>query len=181
MRDKRLGAQLRRLRKTRGVSQAVLAESVGVTTSHISHIERGVADPSISILRAIARYFGVPMMHFFHEEESTPVMRSEQRTFFRSSRDSLEYQLLSPGLHRNLALVKVEMAPGSTTGKEPIITQADEVIYVLEGTVECLLGEERYTLGKGDSIYYSPGTTGHITNVGRDRAVLIAALTPPIF
>ena len=53
-----MGAVIRRLRKERGLSQEDVAFESGVDRSFLSHIERGLQQPSISILFRIAEALG---------------------------------------------------------------------------------------------------------------------------
>ncbi|MDN5850680.1 MAG: helix-turn-helix transcriptional regulator, partial [Nitrococcus sp.] len=48
-------------RKHRGVSQAVLAAAAGITTAHVSQLEAGKRQPSVEVLRALARKLAVDM------------------------------------------------------------------------------------------------------------------------
>ncbi len=48
-------------RKHRGLTQATLAESVGVTQAAIAGIERGKREPSVGLLRKMADALGVDM------------------------------------------------------------------------------------------------------------------------
>jgi transcriptional regulator with XRE-family HTH domain len=50
----------RRVRELRGFDckQSELAEAIGVAQSHISTIERGLKEPSATILLKIATYYG---------------------------------------------------------------------------------------------------------------------------
>lgn len=47
---RKIGEQVRKYRKQKGMSQEQLAEKVGVGTTHISHIETGNTIPSTSTL-----------------------------------------------------------------------------------------------------------------------------------
>ncbi len=46
--------QLAELRRQRGLTQAVLAHRVGVTTNQISRYESGVSEPTLGVLRKLA-------------------------------------------------------------------------------------------------------------------------------
>jgi len=50
----------RRIRELRGfdTNQAELADAIGVAQSHVSAIERGLKEPSATILLKIARQYG---------------------------------------------------------------------------------------------------------------------------
>ena len=54
-----IAANIRRLRREKGVTQEQLAESIGVTCAAVSRWERGEAYPDITLLGPLAYYFGV--------------------------------------------------------------------------------------------------------------------------
>jgi transcriptional regulator with XRE-family HTH domain len=54
-----LGLRLSLIRKDRQLTQVELAEAVGVTQAMISFYEKGVTEPSASVLVALARELGV--------------------------------------------------------------------------------------------------------------------------
>lgn len=54
----RIGETIAKLRKEAGITQAELAESVGVRQTHISRIESGRHSTTLDILQAIARRLG---------------------------------------------------------------------------------------------------------------------------
>lgn len=56
---------LRSVRESKGMSQTVLAEMVGVRQATISRIEKGVNDPSIKVANAIAKALGVEIVELF--------------------------------------------------------------------------------------------------------------------
>lgn len=55
----KIGAQIRLLRKEKGISQDVLAQQLGITCQAVSKWENGSTMPDITMLPMIARYFGV--------------------------------------------------------------------------------------------------------------------------
>jgi transcriptional regulator with XRE-family HTH domain len=56
-----VGARIRRLRRTRGWSQATLAERAGLGRITVTRIELGTQDASLSTLAALATALGVPL------------------------------------------------------------------------------------------------------------------------
>lgn len=52
---KDLGSRIRSLRIQAGISQATLSERVGIFRTHLSRIECGIANPSLTVIVAIAR------------------------------------------------------------------------------------------------------------------------------
>lgn len=56
------------LRVTRGISQGMLAEALGVSRQTINSIENGRYLPSLPLALAIARYFEVAVEEMFHDD-----------------------------------------------------------------------------------------------------------------
>ena len=56
-----LGIQIRDLRSDAGVSLRALAEAAGIDYGFLSRVERGVREPSISALAAIAEVLGADL------------------------------------------------------------------------------------------------------------------------
>jgi transcriptional regulator with XRE-family HTH domain len=52
---KRVGANVRRLRLERELSQEGLADEAGLHRTYISGVERGVRNPTVTVLERIAR------------------------------------------------------------------------------------------------------------------------------
>ncbi len=49
-----IGQKIRKVRKSRGLSQEELSEKIGISTTHMSHIETGNTKLSLSVLVDIA-------------------------------------------------------------------------------------------------------------------------------
>ena len=61
-----LGKRTRGLRKERGLTQAALAEHLGVTQEYLGKIERGLASPSFPLLLALAEALGAEPADLLH-------------------------------------------------------------------------------------------------------------------
>ena len=74
--EKQLGKRVAKLREAAGLTQAELAEDVGVATETISRLERGATVPSVSRLDDIARGLGVGL-HDLFQPDASAVARNE--------------------------------------------------------------------------------------------------------
>jgi transcriptional regulator with XRE-family HTH domain len=63
--QQRLGKNIQRVRKVRGMSQETLAEVVNISRTHMGHIEQGRRVPSIKLLDKIASALKVPLSELF--------------------------------------------------------------------------------------------------------------------
>ena len=71
---RRVGINVRRLRKARGYSQEEFAFECGLHRTYISGVERGIRNPTVVILDKIAKALKVPPARLL--EESTPSRRA---------------------------------------------------------------------------------------------------------
>ena len=61
--------KLKHLRESRSVTQAELAEAVGVSPTAISYFENGLKDPKLVVAKRIAKFFGVTVDELLTENE----------------------------------------------------------------------------------------------------------------
>jgi len=73
--EKGLGRQISRLRKEKGLTQAQLAEAIGVAVETISRLERGFSIPSLNTIEEISKKLGVSVKDIFDFE-----YRAEQKS-----------------------------------------------------------------------------------------------------
>jgi transcriptional regulator with XRE-family HTH domain len=64
-----VGRNVQRLRVKAGLSQAALAERMGVDRAYVSGLELGQRNPTILSLWHVAEALGVKLQHFFQEEK----------------------------------------------------------------------------------------------------------------
>jgi len=179
-RDDQLGRRIRALRTERGHTLTGLAAKVGITRSFLSSVERGVAYPSILVLRSIAAALEVPVFLLFTAPESNGiVVRSESRRVIRPPGGSLSYELLSPDLRRKLEMIIVRLKPG--VDGSALAHEGEECALVLKGRVLMTVGDVDYELNQGDSIYYDSGLPHKARALGDEPAEIVSAITPPNF
>jgi transcriptional regulator with XRE-family HTH domain len=180
-----VGAQIKVLRKQRGLTLEALAARSGVSMGLISQIERGRGNPSFNTLVQTAHALEVPIGRLFHAaEETSPVVRaSQRRTLDIHSGGPLEalHELLTPGLDGALEAIWVEAPAGYDTADTPFTHPGEEFGIVLEGTHEIFLDGVRHVLGPGDSITYESTVPHWYRNPGPQLVRAIWVITPPTF
>ena len=58
---RKIGAKIRKLRVTKGLSQGQVAERAKISREHVNRLEAGRYDPSVGTLTRIAKALGVPV------------------------------------------------------------------------------------------------------------------------
>ena len=187
---KKLGDDLRQLRKAQNMTLIQLAEKSGRSVSFLSKIERGLARPSITALQEVAAALGMPVGWFFETNGPVPVeerpyiVRADRRRKLTYSGVSgteymgFEDHLLSAGLDRQLALGISTYEPGGTTGDDLYTHEGEEAGLVLKGQIELVLNEQTFLLKSGDSFSFSADIPHCYRNPGPLEAQVVWANTP---
>jgi transcriptional regulator with XRE-family HTH domain len=178
--DPDIGARIRRFRKMRRLTLKSVAKHAGVTESFLSQVERGTSGASVSTLRLIAEALGLSLSDLFSENDAPHhrVLRPEDRPKILAR--GVVKQMLSQRPLRELEVLEGEFQPGASTGGvEYTHGDSQELLYVLDGTVELTLGGEKYTLTGGCTMEYRSSVAHGLVNVGDTTARLLWIISPP--
>lgn len=100
----RLGEKIKSLRKEKNISQEVLAQYLGVTFQAVSKWENGAALPDLTLVPAIALFFGVSTDQLFDinlmEVEKQVLRIRDEAVDYRDSDPARCEQLLREGLEK---------------------------------------------------------------------------------
>ena len=122
-----LGADLRALRKARGLTLASMADDLGKSVGWLSQVERDISEPSIDDLRAFARMLDVSVSSLFRVEE-----------------------LLSPDLTDDFEVVHSAFEAGATM-THAVCRPTQEVGYIVSGQLDLWIDDTCFHLNPGDS------------------------------
>lgn len=179
-----VGADLRALRKARGLTLADLALSVGRSVGWLSQVERNLAEPAISDLRRLAAVLEQPISLFFGpdaapEPERGYVVRGGARRTLGSAAEGLTEQLLSPDLSGSFEIVRSVFDAGAER-REFVTRPTEEAGYLVAGTLELWIGARHLRLGPGDSFRFK-GEPFRWRNPGSVPAVAVWVIAPPVY
>lgn len=185
--DAAMGAQLRALRKAKGLSLQQLSELCGLSIGLISQIERGLSSPSVKALRSLVEALGVTVGWLFHHgapplpEDHGIVLRQGRRRSLSFNEGAVTKELLSPNLNGRIEMLIVVIAPGGTSGSTAYTHHGDEGGLVLEGELDLWVDERLYRLREGDSFGFASLRRHRFANPGTRPARVLWAITPPGF
>lgn len=179
-----LAADLRALRKARGLTLAEIALKLGRSVGWASQIERGISIPSIDDLKAFAELFGVQLSLFFAHEapneiERGVVVRAGKRRSIGTTDSGLVEELLSPDLGGSFEMVRSVFAPGAASGK-PTTRPTEEAGYLVSGAFEVEIDGVWHRLEPGDSFRFA-GKPFRWKNPGTEPSVVIWVISPPVY
>lgn len=174
-----LGVTLKRARSLRKLTLKALADRVECSESMLSKIEHGRAHPSLRLLHALARELDVKVAALMAGRAHSPVTVQHRG-------ERLELHLASP--HAGTRTVVLERAvpfsdgmlldanlhiipPGA--GSEGQYThEAEEVGYVVSGSLELTVDGTIYTLSPGSSFHFNSRLPHCYTNNSSKDAVV---------
>lgn len=182
--NRSVGADLRALRKSRGMTVTEISGLLGRSVGFISQIERGLSQPSINDLRNIAAVFGVPISFFFAESASDPaearhVVRSQGRRQLGTAAGGLVEQLLSPDLGGSFETLLSEFAPGAAL-LDVVQRGTEEAGYVISGTLEIEISGVWHVLRQGDSFRFA-NEPYRWRNCADVPAIVVWVIAPPVY
>lgn len=184
-----LGLRLRHARMVRGQTLRAASAAAGCSESMSSKTERSLALPSLAALCRLA-----VVLNSSVAELTAPARTSASPVQRASERPVAEFPVGGRHAHGVIRLERVvvpakgQLLPADIHVIGPLVARSDpishageEVVYVLEGRLEPMLGDERCLRETGDSFYF-PGDTPHAhRNPGRARARVLSVDTPPTF
>ena len=179
-----LGADLRSLRKSRGLTLSDLAEAVGKSVGWLSQVERDLSEPSINDLRELAKAIDIPISMLFGQAKTAPyeagyIVRKSARRPIGSTEAGLVEELLSPDLTDDFEVVHSTFKPGAKL-EHPVTRPTQEVGYLISGMLDLTISEKRFTIKPGDS-FRIRGEPFQYENPYAIPAIAIGVIAPPVY
>ena len=179
-----IGADLRALRKSRGVTLTELARATGRSVGWLSQVERGISQPSIDDLRLLADRLEAPLSLFFGDpdapaEERGHIVRWNAGRSLGAPEGGLTEMLLSPDLGGAFEIVRSVFDPGAELA-EAQTRPTEEAGYIISGELDLWIGEKFFNLKEGDSFRFR-GEPYRWRNSGDIPCVAIWVIAPPVY
>jgi transcriptional regulator with XRE-family HTH domain len=163
MTEYNIGQKIKKLRLAKKLTLQAVARETGFSPALISQIENNNVSPPIATLSRIAKFFDVKVGMFFTEDEEEcryEVVRAADRkvvsrvisragTSQGYSYESLSFRKQNKKMEPFLLSV-TDMASEENTYSH----DGEEFLYIMSGTAELILDDERLALEAGDCIYF---------------------------
>ncbi len=179
-----LGADLRALRRARGLTLADLAERLDRSVGWLSQVERDLSQPTLPDLRDLARQLDIPVSMLFGRtaapvDEAGHVVRADARRPIGTRAAGLVEELLSPDLTDDFEMVHSTFQPHSRRA-DFITRPTQEVGYLISGQLDLEIAERAFTIHAGDS-FRIRGEPFRWSNPNDQPAVAIWVIAPPVY
>ncbi len=175
-----LGRKLRRLRKKCGLGVREAAQRAHISAGFLSSVELTHANPSVATIYRLAAAYGTTVLDLYDlSPQSTRVVRPHNRKTLETEA-GVRMELLSTGTQM-LESMLIRVPQG--TGSDGAYThQGEDVLYILQGTLEIWLDEvERQVLQQGDSFWFESNRGHRWFNPAKKETLILWVNTPPTF
>lgn len=177
-----IGLRIKTIRENKGLSLAELANLTGFDVELLLGIETNKIQPQlgtvIKLSKALDSAFG-RLISGIGDKLYSVTRKNEQKVVSRSTslkgtKQLYTYKSLAPevkGRHMEAMLVQLEENPE----EEISVHDGEEFIYVLDGAAIVKIGEDKFELEPGDSVYYL-STTPHYIAAKSGQSTILAVL-----
>jgi transcriptional regulator with XRE-family HTH domain len=155
-----LARNLVNLRRTRGLTQDMLARDAGVPRSTIANLESGEGNPSLSVLVKVANALGVPIDELLASPRAMVRRWNADEVATHTKGRGVTIRPLVPEPVPDEMMEVMDFAPGAVMGGTPHLPGTREFFTCLEGRVRILVAGEVYALETGDVLAF-PGNQPH--------------------
>lgn len=175
----RIGSKLRAARKAHGYTLDQLAVSSGLTKGFLSRIERDETSPSVASLITLCEVMSIEVGSLFATPDVALVRRGEAPLINLGGR-LVEEHLMTPRAQSKLQLVHSSIEAGGSGGSDLYTINCEvEVLYVVKGTVELILVDQRHRLTAGDALTFNGGEPHSWVNASQSRAAEVIWVLVP--
>ncbi len=178
-----IGVRIKSIREEKGLSLDELSNLTGFEVDILARLENMEFQPQLGTVLKLSKALdsafsrlisntGSKLYSITRKDEQREISRSTSR---KSNKQLYTYKSLAPEVKgRNMESLIVELEE-KLPESEKVSHNGEEFIYVLEGVVEMMIGEEVFDLNAGDSIYYL-STTPHLISSKKGTSKILAVL-----
>jgi transcriptional regulator with XRE-family HTH domain len=175
---KQVGETLRKIRQERRISLQELAGITGVSKLTLGNIERGEANPSLTVIWKIANGLTIPISALLNENQEILVSRKNKGNKALSANEACTLEPIfdasnygSLEIHRAFLKPNSEYSPGA---HQPGVV---EYVTVMKGEVKIKIQDDCYHLYEYDAIKFNGDREHAYINPTESAAVLHFVMT----
>lgn len=168
MTENRIGKKINQFRKEKKLTIKEFSDLSGISTALVSQLERGIGNPTLSVLRQVCRTLEISMSSLFFEEidNASLICRSSERERIHNPNEKNSvYYNLTPGLLKsNVGLLLMSLNPHSETNEGFSQHFEEEIAYLVEGNATIVFEDEAFELRQGDTVRILPSRKHKLRN-----------------
>ncbi len=183
--ESEIGKNIRRIRKERGLTLEDVAQKAGFSRGYLSKVEHSDKAPPVSTLLNISEALHVSVSEILGEVQEQPscsLVRLAERqlmargaTMFGYSYETLAHKYPQKHMEPYILTIPKELA------QTPLFQhKGEEMMMILEGSMNFFHGENEYVMHKGDCIYFDSGISHRGISVGEGAVKVLMVIFSPL-
>ncbi|WP_404407118.1 helix-turn-helix domain-containing protein [Jeotgalibacillus malaysiensis] len=169
---KQVGKILRRLRKEKEITLEETADLTGVSKLTLGKIERGEANPSLTIIWKIANGLRIPISSLMVENQEVTLLKKSGNSVMSENHSLKLEPVFTTQVQGSIESHKGYLHPDSIYEAEAHQPGVKEYITVMEGEVVVRVDGKEYQLERFDSIKFNADQPHAYINHSEETAVL---------
>jgi transcriptional regulator with XRE-family HTH domain len=170
--EQRIASGIKQRREALALTVNDLALKSGVSRAMISKIERVEASPTAALLGRLCNALGLTLSSLIASAESSPSLplsRGKTQLTWRDPETGLRRTMVSPvNTGARVEIVQLELPPNASVAyDQQQVTQYEQHIVVLEGTLSVTTEGQEIQLEAGDCLYRHIGPAHRFANATR--------------
>ncbi|WP_096186539.1 helix-turn-helix domain-containing protein [Evansella halocellulosilytica] len=175
---KQVGETLRKIRQDRGMSLQGLAEMTEVSKLTLGKIERGEANPSLSIIWKIANGLTIPISALLKEQQEIVISRKNNGNKILSANEACTLEpIFDSGHYGSMEIHRAFLKPNGEYSPGPHQSGVIEYVMVMKGELIIKIEDNTYHLKEYDSIKFHGDRNHAYMNPTRSETVLHFVMT----
>ncbi len=172
---------IKHIREQKKLTLDAAAQVTGVSRSMLAQIEKGDANPTVSVLWKIANGYKVAFTSLVEEKNAmTTVVRAENITAITAGDGKyLNYPVFCFDEQHAFEVYRIVILVGGTLEAKAHLLGTEEYITVFSGSVAVSVQDKVYNLHTGDSIRFLADVAHSYTNIGQEDVSLSMILYYP--
>jgi len=169
--ERRIAEGIKKRRDALGLSANDLAERSGVSRAMVSKIERLEVSPTAALLGRLCNGLGITLSSLIASAETSagpPIARASEQPAWRDPDTKLLRTMISPrNTGSRVEIVQVELPSGAEVKYDAVRNGYDQHLFILQGKLTLVEGDETIELGAGDCMHSRVDTAHVFANHGR--------------
>jgi len=180
-----IGQRMRSVRVRTGLTLEDVSERSGLGKAYLSRLERNLKSPSIAALTKICAALDIKLSSLVEEgadEKLLRVIRKKDRKHHLLQGDDestvKSFSIVSPADQRRFLSLFVVKPTSKKVTRQGLSHSGEEVVVVLKGRVELVVGKDVIALDEGDCVHFLAQSEHSLRSLDRSTAEVLVITSP---
>ena len=166
--QKLIAMNTKEIRERKKLTLDAAAKLTGVSRSMLAQIEKGDANPTVSVLWKLANGYKVSFTSLVdnHAEPELLIRAGDIPPLREDGGKYINYPAFPFQGERPFETYRIEIRPGGFLSARPHLAGAEEYVTVFAGKAEICAGGEAFLLNEGDSLRFRADSEHSYRNAG---------------